>query len=336
MIKREMRCAINPAVGDERFLHIIPAAKKLNVGIAGGGIAGMEAARIAMLRGHKVTIFEKENELGGILRACCMVPPKDKMKWYLDWIRRQISKLGVEVRLNTEATPENLKNFDVVLCASGAKTVVPKIPGADKAVKFEDILVCSKKNCEYWPKEGKRAAVKVGDRVVIWGNHYAASDTAEALGLRGKEITIVTEDREFCPNIEPIHREVMMMRFAGGNGQGLEGTPFKKPVTILTGTTIVEIKDSEVIVMDGKFNTRVIPCDTVVFAKTESDDTLFRKLLEAGFPVANIGDSKLVRNLRGAVMDGAETALILDEGLFVNSNGMLCNDLPVDVRLMME
>mgnify|MGYP001595067608 CR=1 FL=1 len=101
MVKRHMRCAINPAVGDERFLNIAPAKTRCEVAIVGGGPAGMEAARIAALRGHAVTIFEKEPELGGMLRTCCMVPGKLKMKWYLDWVRGQLAQL----RLNTQGKP---------------------------------------------------------------------------------------------------------------------------------------------------------------------------------------------------------------------------------------
>ena len=95
-----MRCAVNPAIGDERFLDLKSALTKLKVAVVGGGIAGMEAARIATLRGHQVTLFEKDDELGGILRTCCMVL-QIEMKWYMDWIREQIKDLKVEVRLNT-------------------------------------------------------------------------------------------------------------------------------------------------------------------------------------------------------------------------------------------
>ena len=100
MIKHEMRCAVNPAIGDTRFLDMKPANKNLRVAIVGGGIAGMEAARIATLRGHDVTLYEKDSELGGILRTCCMVPPKSKMKWYMDWMRRQMKELNVTIMLN--------------------------------------------------------------------------------------------------------------------------------------------------------------------------------------------------------------------------------------------
>jgi NADPH-dependent 2,4-dienoyl-CoA reductase/sulfur reductase-like enzyme len=337
MIKREMRCAINPATGDMRFLDMQPAKTQLNVAVVGGGIAGMEAARIATLRGHKVTIFEKDNELGGILRTCCMVPAKQKkMKWYMDWIRRQITGLGVEVRLKVYASKEDLSKFDVVLGGMGAKTVVPDIPGAEKGVKFEDIMVCGRKNCEYWPKEGKPEAVKTGQKVVVWGNHYAASDTAEALAQRGKEVIIVTEDAEFCPDIEPIHREVMKMRFAGSNGQGLEGTPVKIPVVIHTKTTIMEIKDGSVLLMNDCFGKKTVNADTVVLAKTVPDDALFNSLRDEGLKVQNMGDSRIVKNVRNAMTDGAEAGLMLDEGIFMNANGVLSYGLPLDVEKQMK
>jgi 2,4-dienoyl-CoA reductase-like NADH-dependent reductase (Old Yellow Enzyme family)/thioredoxin reductase len=336
MIKHEMRCAINPAMGDVRFLDMKPAGKSLKVGIAGGGIAGMEAARIAALRGHDVTIFEKENELGGALRMCCMVPPKDKMKWYMDWLRRQVTKLGVKVLLKTEAGPETLKNFDVVLCATGAKTATPQIPGAEKGVKFEDLLVCGKINCEYWPAEGKRKPSFAGQKVLVYGNHYGATDTAEMLAMRGKEVVYVTQDREFAPNIEAVHREVMKKRFAGGNGGGLPGRPIKIPVDIRLETTLLEIKDKSAVLMDSKFRRYELACDTVVFGETKPDDALFEQMQASGALVANIGDSRKVRNVRGAMTDGANAAYMLDEGLFMNANNTLSAALPMDVEKMVR
>lgn len=336
MIKHEMRCAVNASMGDTRFLDLKKAGKSLHVAIVGGGIAGMEAARVATLRGHDVTIFEKENELGGAVRMCCMVPPKSKMKWYIDWLRLQIKELNIKVQLNTKADLEMLKKFDAVLCATGAKTVIPSIPGAEKGVNYEDLLVCGKINCEHWPKEGKRKTLHAGQKVVIYGNHYAASDTAEALAMRGKEVIYVTQDKDFAPAIEAVHRETMKKRFAGGNGAGLEGQPIKIPVDIRLQTTLLEIKDGSVVLMDSKFNKYEISCDTVVFAETASDNRLYNSLVDAGLLVANMGDSKKVRNVRAAMTEGSEAAYILDEGLFMNANNTLSNYLPQDVERMMK
>jgi len=336
MIKREARCAINPAMGDMRFLNLQPAKQSLKVAVVGGGVAGLEAARIAALRGHQVTVFEKENELGGILRACCVVPTKLKMKWYLDWLRAQIKNLNVTVKLDRVAEKEELTQFDVVLCAGGAKTAIPDIPGVDRAVKFEDVLICRNRKCEYWPETGKPPAAKVGQKVLVWGNHYAATDCAEALAMKGKEVMLVTEDPEFAPAIEPVHREVMKMRFACRTGQGLTENPIKHPVTIKTGTTVVAITEGGAVLMNSKFEKETIVVDTVILAQTEPDHQLFESLRAAGLKVANLGDSRMVRNVRGAVMDGAEAAYILDEGIFMNANGVLTNGLPYDVQLQMK
>jgi 2,4-dienoyl-CoA reductase-like NADH-dependent reductase (Old Yellow Enzyme family)/thioredoxin reductase len=332
MIKQEMRCAINPAIGDTRFLDLKPARKAMKVAIVGGGVAGMEAARIAALRGISVTIFEKDNELGGILRACCVVPPKVKMRWYLDWIRGQLDKLGVEIKLNTAAGNEELSGYDVVLCGTGSKTVVPNIPGVGKAVKFDDVLICSNKNCKYWPEEGKKPAAEIGQKVIVWGDHYAACDTAEALALKGKEVIVITENSQFCANIDPVHREVMKARFNGGNGHGLKGSPISIPVDVRTNTTVVEIGDGEAILMNDKFEKETISVDNVILAKVESNTELFEQLLAAGLNVANIGDSKQIRNVRGAVTDGANAGLIIDDDVYVNANGALSNALPTDVK----
>jgi len=334
-IHREMRCAINPAIGDERFLNLQPARTSMKVAIVGGGIAGMEAARIATLRGHKVTIFEKDDELGGILRTCCMLPPKLKMKWYMDWIREQIKNLGVEVKINTVATISELKKYDVVLTGTGAKTFVPDILGSEKLVDFKDVLACTKTKCEYWPKERTKNHVEVGQRVLVWGNHYAATDTAEAMALKGKEVILVTEDRDFAPNLEAIHKEVMLMRFKGGNGQGLKGNPIKIPVQIKTSTTVHEIKDGEVVLMNTDYEKEVVKIDTVIIGKTIPNTELYDSLITTGLKVANIGDSKLVRNVRGAMTDGAKAGLIIDDDIFMNANNVLSNALPIDVKKMM-
>ncbi len=336
MKKRSMKCTINPAISDERFLSMKPARTSMNVAIVGGGVAGMEAARISALRGHKVTIFEKENELGGMIRTCCMVPPKYRWKWYIDWQRLQMEDLGVNVKLNTVATVEELKNYDVVLCGTGAKTFKPDIPGIEKAVDFQNTLRCVKKNCEYWPKEGKKEPVQVGDTVIIWGDHYAAGDTAEAMALRGKKVIVVTESPEFCKDYDVASREVMLLRLEGKNGHGLEGNPVKRPADFYYRTTVLEIRDGEAVLLDSKFNRFVVKCDDVILARQVPNDDLYKELKAAGVMVTNIGDSKEVRSVHGAMRDGAEAAIILDDDIFMNANGAISYGLPIDVQRIMD
>lgn len=332
MVKQEMRCAINPAMGDERFLHLEKTTKPMKIAIVGGGIAGMEAARIAAVRGHQCTIFEKDSELGGILRSCCVVPTKTKMKWYMNWLRMQIDKLSIEVKLRTEASIDVLKEYDAVLCGTGADTEIPDIPGAHLGTKFQDILICQNHKCPYWPEEGKKQPVEVGEKVVIWGDHYAAADTTEALGLKGKKITIVTENKEFGANLEPVHKEVMKRRFNLSNGYGLKGTPYSYKVDVLTRTTILEVREEEIVCMDENLKKFTVPCDTLVYCKMKENNTLFNTLKAAGLKVVNMGDSRKVRNVRGAMVDGTNAGLVVEEGMFMNANGVLTSPLPLDNR----
>ncbi|MGQ9746765.1 MAG: oxidoreductase [Candidatus Caldatribacteriaceae bacterium] len=333
MIKRECRCAVNPAMGDERFIHLKKSSVPLQVAVVGGGPGGLEAARIATLRGHKVTVFEKSGELGGAILFCCTVPAKSKMRWYADWLREQIKNLGVTVRYRTVPSVEELKTFDVVIVATGGKIVQPEIPGINLplVVSFEDVLRCKNKTCAYYPGD-KQEPVECGETVLIWGDHFGAADAAEKLGFEGKKVYIVTENREFASWMEPIHRDVMLKRFAGGNGEGLSLRTFKHPVTIIPQTTVVEIKaNGEVVLQDSEFRRQTIKVDNVILAKVEENDQLYRDLLEAGLQVAKVGDAKEVRNLRGAVTDGANLGLVLEHDLLLNANQALIANLPTEI-----
>jgi 2,4-dienoyl-CoA reductase-like NADH-dependent reductase (Old Yellow Enzyme family)/thioredoxin reductase len=333
LIKHHMRCAINPAIGDERFLHIGLAEKKLTVAVIGGGPAGMEAARIATLRGHKVTIFEKANELGGAILYCCTVHCKSKMRWYSDWIRLQVAKLGIEVKYESVPKPEELKKYDVVLVATGASVVKPDIKGivSERVCTYEDVLRCKAKNCEYWPKGGKEKPAEVGDIVLIWGDYYGAADAAEKLGTEGKKVYIVTENREFATWMEPSHKDVMLKRFMCGNGEGLTSKTFSQPATIIPNSTLLEIKkDGEVILANSTFERSTIRVDTIVLAGVKADDSLFRKYRASGLLATMIGDVKKIRNLRGAVTDGANIGLSLDKGLQINANDAIIAGLSTD------
>ena len=335
MIKRDMRCAINPAIGDERFIHLQPAAKACKVAVAGGGPAGMETARICTLRGHKVTIFEKTGELGGALLYCCTVPGKNKVRWYADWLRLQIKKLGVEVKYRTEPKAEDLTGFDVVLLAGGARVARPDIGGIDLpfVVTFEDVLRCKNTKCEHYPDD-KAEPVECGENVLIWGDHFGAADTAEKLGSAGKKVTIVTENPDFAGWMEPCHRDVMIKRFACGNGEGLKSKTYAHPVRVIGNSSVMEIKtDGTVVVMSNTFAKSTVKADTVVLAKVEPDEGVYEDLLEAGVNAVRIGDSRRVGNIKGAVADGANVALVIDEGVALNANRELVSNLPTGIDL---
>jgi hypothetical protein len=126
----------------------------------------------------------------------------------------------------------------------------------------------------------------------------------------------------------------MMNRFAGGNGEGLKTRTYAHPVTVITESTVVEIKDQgEVVIQDREFNKSTIKVDNVVLTQVKCNDDLYQELLDAGIVVAKIGDAKKVRNLRGAVTDGANIGFTLDLDLMMNANNSPIANLPTEVKV---
>ena len=330
MAKKEIACSINAACGNPAFAKMKPTARPVSVAIVGGGPAGMEAARVAAERGHRVTLFEKHAELGGAMLYVCLVPGKEKMRWYLDWIRDQVLELGVTIRLNHAPTVDELRGFDIVLNATGAASYVPQVAGdASRVVPFEEAMACPKVACECHP--GGRRMRKLGARVLLWGDSYAATDTAAFLADIGRELTIVTENREFAADCEVIHMYVLRKRFAQGDAEVLHSRPYKHPVTVITSTTVESIDGTTVVLRDKDFNRTTIEVDDVVTCHTRPAIGLFDELRAAGVNVINVGDAVRPRNLYQAVKEGATFGLMVDEHLLFNPNGAILNELPMDV-----
>jgi len=191
-----LACAQNPEVGKEKELGIGTLKKALRpkkVMIVGGGPGGLEAARLASLRGHDVTLYERDRELGGQIRLTCQMPGRNELEDFARWRRIQAEKQGVKFVLGTEVTPQLVSevNPDAVIVATGSSPIRDgfqgytrsPIPGADQdnVTVVEDIM------------EGK---VEVGDHVVIYDTeaHSKAPGIAEYLADRGKKVEILTRN----------------------------------------------------------------------------------------------------------------------------------------------
>lgn len=330
MAKHEIACSINPGCGNPAFAHMERSPSPVRIAVVGGGPAGMEAARVATERGHAVTLFERAGELGGAMLYCCLVPGKEKMRWYLDWIRDQVLDLKVDIRLNHAPSLDELRSFDIVVNATGAVSYVPDVIGnAEDVVPFEEAMSCPKISCDCHP--GARKLHKMGQRVLLWGDHYPAVDTISFLASIGKDVTVVTENREFAAEVEVIHMYVARKRYAQGDAEVLESRPYKHPVTVLTETTVREIREGEAVLQDKDFNRTTIAVDSIVGCHTRPRLELFEELRAAGLHVVNVGDSVRPRNLYHAVKEGAGIGLAVDEHLLFNPNHAIVNDLPIDV-----
>ena len=184
------------------------------------------------------------------------------------------------------------------------------------------------------PASATRAAGRCASsaqRVLLWGDSYAATDTAAWLADIGKQVTIVTENREFAADCEVIHMYVLRKRFAQGDAEVLHSRPYKHPVTVITSTTVAEIREGAVVLQDKDFNRTTLEVDDVVTCHTRPEIALFAELRAAGVHVLNVGDSVAPRNLYHAVKEGSAFGLAVDEHLLFNPNGAILDDLPMDV-----
>ena len=177
----QFHCAINPETGREAEMNFsIPPAEKQKVLIAGGGVAGMQAALTCAERGHTVILCEKTDRLGGALRCEEHVPFKEKLDYYLDRQARKVREAGVEIRLNTEVTPDYAESIgaDIVIAALGARPVKPPIPG----IEGENVLAAE--DAYIHPE-------KIGGTAVILGAGLVGVELAIYLSILGKKISVV-------------------------------------------------------------------------------------------------------------------------------------------------
>ena len=147
----------------------------------------------------------------------------------------------------------------------------------------------------------------------------------------GKDVTVVTDRKEFAASVEVVHMYVMRKRFRQGDAEALDLKPFKHPVKVIEGSTIDEIREGEVVLVDRDFRKTVLPCDHVVTCWTRPNTALLDLVRAAGLPVANVGDSVRPRNLHAAVREGAGLGLALDGNGIFNPNGAAVDGLPIDV-----
>jgi thioredoxin reductase len=254
------------------------------------------------------------------------------MKWYADWIRHQVADLKIDVNLGTTPGAKDLKSYDVVVNATGAASFVPETHGdAGKIIPFEEVMACPKVSCEFHPQNGRKPRKLEGSRVIVWGDHYAAADTAAHLASIGKEVTVVTDRKEFASTVEVIHMYVLRKWFQQTDAEALSSKMFKHPVEVFESCTVGEVRDGDAVLLDRDFNRKTIPCDHIVTCWTRPNTGHVEKFRDAGLTVVNVGDALRPRNLHAAVKEGAGLGLVLDQHKFFNPNHSFVDGLSIDV-----
>ena len=223
------RCALNPQTMQSKKYKIVKAARPKKSAVIGGGIGGMEVARVATLRGHKVTIYEKSNILGGVFIAAAAPSFKEKDRDLIKWYEKEIKDLNIEVKFNTEVKPEDIAKLgaDEVVVATGSKARKLRVPGAEKGIEACEYLLGTK---------------EVGNKVIVIGG-----------GLSGCEIALDLYNKGKTPVIVEMKNDLVAMRgICLANTSYLRDFFALNKVDVRLNTGLVEITDKGVKVKDLK------------------------------------------------------------------------------------
>ncbi len=287
--RKYLSCTLNPATGMEREFALTPAQRRKNVLVVGGGPAGMEAARIAALRGHRVTLWERATSLGGNLVPGSVPDFKQDYRRLADYLVTQVKKAGVVVKLGQEGTPDAIFRMkpDVVFVATGGTPVVPPVSGVDRphVVTALDLL------------SGKKEA---GRSVVVIGGGFVGAETALHLARGGRTLTIVEVLDSILATTYRNNR-LHMLKLLAESG-----------IRVLTETRVIEIADTGVMVADRSGAQRCLEADTVVIAAGFTpNDGLSRALLGKVPEVYPIGDCVEPRKVINAIWEAFRTARLI-------------------------
>ena len=255
-----MRCAINPMLGKNMDLSkLVEPGHEKHVMVIGGGPGGMMAAQTLRAMGHRVSLYEKSHQLGGLLNDATVASFKEYMRLYLQWDIRQTMKCGAEIHLDTEVTPELVEqvNPDAVIVASGSTYVHPNIPGID----LEKVKTVS---------DVENHRVSVGENVVVCGGGIVGLECAVMLGMEGKKVTVIDQ--------------IPLEKFADGmpvfNHIELNYQLDKYGVTRMGGQKITSFGENGVETVDASGEEQIFAGDTYVLALgVKPDNRLAQQLL---------------------------------------------------------
>ena len=285
---KAISCAVNPAAAREDEYGIKKADQVKNVLVVGGGVAGMETARVCNLRGHHVTLLEKSDKLGGSLIPGGMPSFKRYDHKLVAWYESELKRLGVDVRKNTSATTEQIKDdkWDSVVIATGAKPIELRLKGSERNRVFNAVEV-------------SLDPAKAGEEIAIIGAGLVGAEIGLWLAQKGKKVTIVELTNQILGGEHA-------MCFA--NYDMLKDLLNFNKVKIMTETAAEEVTKEGLLVKNTEGET-LVKADTIITAVGyQSVNSLFEEVSFLDKEAHLLGDAKNVRNIMYAIWDSYEVA----------------------------
>jgi 2,4-dienoyl-CoA reductase (NADPH2) len=299
-------CAVNPRTGKERELATTRPPRTKRVVVIGGGPAGLEAARVASERGHRVTLFERGRQLGGALRWASVLHPENEP--FLRYLRGEISASGVKVELGQDVSATEVVDLrpEAVVVATGGRVAVPTIPGDHLShVRTGPALreLLARWTHRLMPptaiRVASRAWLPLGRRVAVIGADLVAVELAEFLARRGRLVSILEAGRQIAPEVGNKRRTEHMDRLD------------RLGVTVHVRSAVERITEDAVLFTPAGGRLRPLPADTVVVAGAPEPDTAMFDALVSAMPDTEVhaaGDCTGLGLIRKATEDGARAA----------------------------
>lgn len=282
-----LSCVLNAENGYENSRSIQPAAQKKKVAVLGGGPAGLEAARVAALRGHDVTLFEKSTSLGGQLNIACVPPRKEEMRRAAQDLIRAVCNAGVHLCMGQTRTAEQLKEagFEAVINAVGAHSAAPRIPGIDGVNVADAWKVLAGEQQVY-------------GTVAVIGGGMVGCETAEYLAARGCKVSVIEMMDKIAAGESTTILPTLLENY---KTYGVEQYPSHKVKEFRMDAVVCENKDGAEV---------TIPCDYIVLAMGARSNEFDAAALEAAnIPVYSIGDAAgKAADISNAIRTGYDTA----------------------------
>lgn len=284
-------CAVNPATGTEKESKIRKTKKPKEVLIVGGGPGGMEAARVLALRGHRVTLMEKSEQLGGQLKLAALPPYKEELKTLLNYLSGQLKELGVKVVLKCSADSQTIteKNVEAVIVATGAKPIIPKFELVEKTNLFSFA-------------EALLDPSKIGEKVIVLGGGMVGCETAEFLVRVGKSVTIIEMLNDLALDLSPSPRRFLLERLR------------KLQINIVVNTEVLQIQEDQLTGVT-KGEKRTFRADSFIAAVGLEADRELLDSFKKGFPgyceIYEIGDCVKARKIKDAIHEGFSIGRII-------------------------